>query len=329
MLLLVGNPSSQSGRNAERIALARALMERHGIANALLPTRPDGLTVLDVAERLRGGGYEAVVAMGGDGTFADVAKGLMLSGTQIPMGLLPTGTANNNGRSVGLSADPADLERNVMTLKEGTPAPFDAGHVAAFDVLDRHVASDWFFDSMGWGISARILRMRNEDRRLVAGVPILRELYRDRVVFVGAVARAFLESWVGDQQFEAEVTTEHGTVFLEHVTDLIVNNTRYYASAWVFDPTSSHEDGEMELVPFRGQQEWIARCAVSIDGLPPVDDTLPEMSPIVRARRFEVRLLERAGADPVETQLDGEQWAGATRWDIEVVRHAIHLLVPG
>jgi diacylglycerol kinase family enzyme len=330
MHLLVGNPTAQSGRNAERIDEARRLMDQVGLAHDFLATRAGGRTVGDVAKALSGGAYACVVAMGGDGTFAEVAKGLLASGTALPMGLLPTGTANDQGRSFGMFAAPKYLEQNVRTLLAGHTVPLDAGHVYAYDLVDKLVAEDWFFDSLGWGISARILRMRNEDRRLVGDVPILRELYRDQLVYAGAILQAFLASYVEEQKFEAEVDTPAGPIFLDGMTDLVIKNTRIYAGAWILDPTSSPEDGEMELVPFRGRNEWIARAVVHLDGVPiPVPlDQLAELSPIVRSSRFTVRVNDRPMGQPVEAQLDGEEWISAASFRVEVVRHALRLIVP-
>ena len=330
MHLLVGNPTAQSGRNAERIDEARRLLDAYGLRHDFLSTRSGGRTVGDVAKALTGGAYGAVVAMGGDGTFAEVGKGLLESGTGLPMGILPTGTANDQGRSFGMSAAPRYLETNVATIAAGQTAPLDAGRVSAFDHLDQLLAQDWFFDSLGWGISARVLRLRNEDRRLVAGVPLLRELYRDHVVYAGALLQAFLASYIEEQKFEAEVVMPDRTVYLENLTDLIVKNTRMYAGAWVFDTTGSPEDGEMELVPFRGRNEWIARAVVNLEGVPlplPFEE-MAELSPVYRARVFDIRIHDRPMGQPVEAQLDGEEWITAGRWRVEVVRHALRLIVP-
>lgn len=330
MHLLVGNPTAQSGKNAERIDEARRLLDRHGVRHDFLSTRPEGKTVQDVAKALAGGAYEAVIAMGGDGTFAEVGRGLLGCGRRIPMAVLPTGTANDQGRSFGMYAPARYLEDNVRTVAAGHVAPLDAGRVTAYDHLDGELATDWFFDSLGWGISPKILRMRNEDRRLVGGIPILRELYRDQLVYAGAVLRALLQSYVEVTKFEAEVTTPEGTVFLDGLTDLVLKNTRVYAGSWVLDPTSSPEDGEMELVPFRGRDEWIGRAVVTLDGLPvphELDPALPPLTPIIRAPWFRLKVLDRPGG-VVEAQIDGEEWVAAASWRIDVVRHAIDLVVP-
>lgn len=332
MHLLVGNPTAQSGRNAQRIDAARRLMDSWGLHHDFLATRSGGRTVGDVARALRGGAYETVISMGGDGTFAEVAKGLIESGMDIPMGMLPTGTANDQGRSFGMSSSPRALDQNVATLVARRTAPLDAGKVLAYDIMDQPIGTDWFFDSLGWGISARILRMRNEDRRLVGGVPLLRELYRDQLVYAGALLRAFMASYIEEQKFEVEVTTPTGHLFLDGLTDLVIKNTRVYAGAWVLDPTSSPEDGEMELVPFRGRDEWIARAIVTLDGTPlPLHqlESLRPMSPMTRAPWFHLRIHDRPMGQPVESQLDGEELIVAASWKIEVVRHAIRLIVPG
>jgi diacylglycerol kinase family enzyme len=331
MYLLVGNPSAQSGRNADRIDEARRVMDRLGLRHDFLATRPGGLTVQDVSRALRGGAYQVVISMGGDGTFHEVAKGLLASGSDVPMGMLPTGTANDQGRSFGLSSNRDELERNVATIAAGHLTPCDAGRVTAFDLMDQPLGTNWFFDSIGWGISARTLRMRNEDRQLVAGVPILREVYRDQLVYAGALLRSFLASYIDEQKFEVEVETDDGrTLFLDGLTDLVIKNTRIYAGAWVLDPSSLPDDGEMELVPFRGRQEWIARAIATLDGLPvkPPVESVKELSPVVRARRFELRIHDRPMGEPVEAQLDGEEWVTAARWQVETVRHAIRLVVP-
>ncbi|MFN7147567.1 MAG: hypothetical protein ACK4YP_27615, partial [Myxococcota bacterium] len=164
---------------------------------------------------------------------------------------------------------------------------------------------------------------------LVGGIPILREVYRDKFVYAGAVVRALLQSYVEVTKFEVEVTTPAGTVFLDGLTDLVLKNTRYYAGSWILDPTASPEDGEMELVPFRGREEWIGRAIVTLDGLPvqELEAPIPALSPIIRAPSFTLKIHDRPGGN-VEAQNDGEEWVAAATWKIDVVRHAIDLIVP-
>lgn len=330
MYLLVANPTAQSGKNADRIDEARSMMHAHGMRHDFLATQHNGLTVALVADALRTGAYDMVIAMGGDGTFNEVGRGVIESGLQIRMGMVPTGTANDQGRSFGMNSGRSSLARNLEILRQGHTTPLDAGRILAYDTFDNLVGQSWFFDSLGWGISARILRMRNEDRRMIDGVPFLREVYRDRLVYTGALLRAFMASYVEEQKFEAEVTTPDGNFVLSGMTDLVIKNTRVYAGAWVFDETALPDDGQMELVPFRGRHEWLARAVVHLDGLPVVSQLTPSgaLSPVTRAPWFDIRIKDRPLGQVVEAQLDGEESMIAERWRIETVQHALQLCVP-
>ena len=328
MHLLVGNPTAQSGRNRERIDRARELLDMHALAHDFMATLPGGATVGAVTQAARTGRYSTIVAMGGDGTFREVAASILDSGEACVLGMLPTGTANDQGRSFGMSAAPEALDRNVATLAARYIVPLDGGRLTPLGA-PAGTAPTWFFDSAGWGLSARVLRWRNEDRAVVGQIPLLRELYRDKFVYAGAVLQAFLASYVQDQDFDCDVETPSGTHRIEGITDLIVKNTRYYAGAWVFDESASPEDGLMELVPLRGRNELIARAVLAHEEVPVFAEELPEgfqLSEIVRAPWFRLRLRERGV--PVEAQVDGEEHAPGNDWQIEVVRHALQLIVP-
>jgi diacylglycerol kinase family enzyme len=327
--LLVGNPTAQSGKNSERIERAIRGLSAAGVQCELLPTLPGGATIPAVAERLRGAGYRCVIAMGGDGTFREVASGLLESGRagQVAMGMLPTGTANDQGRSFGLDAGEAALERNLEVVVAGRETRLDAGRMTGAGRMA------WFFDSAGWGISARVLRARNEDRALVdAHAPLLKALYRDHLVYAGALLRVFLESYVVDDAFTAEIDADGTRVVLGGLTDLIVKGTRVYGGAWVFDRTSRHDDGLFEVVPFRGKLDWTSKAIVDFDGNPVTEEMLNavgvEHSHPFRFSRASVRLVWPAGGAAPAAQIDGEEFPAGDHATIEVVPRAIRLIVP-
>jgi diacylglycerol kinase family enzyme len=328
--LLVGNPTAQSGKNAERIDRATRALADAGIACDLLATLPAGATIPAVAERLRGGAYTCVVAMGGDGTFREVASGLLDSGraADVAMGMLPTGTANDQGRSFGLDAGEAALARNVTVVAAGRETRLDAGRIVAGD------RTAWFFDSAGWGISARVLHARNEDRALVeAQPPLVKALYRDHLVYAGALLRVFLESYVVRDAFSAEIVDGDGAhVVLDELTDLIVKGTRVYGGAWVFDRTSRHDDGLFEVVPFRGKLDWTSKAIVDFDGNPVTEEMLNaigvEHSHPFRVSRMTLKLAWPEGGAKPAAQIDGEELAATSEASVEVLPRAIRLVVP-
>jgi YegS/Rv2252/BmrU family lipid kinase len=69
-------------------------------------------------------GYRAVVAVGGDGTVAEVITGL--AGTSVPLGIIPKGTANQVACNLGI---PGDIEGAVDVAVNGVVAPIDLGQL--------------------------------------------------------------------------------------------------------------------------------------------------------------------------------------------------------
>ena len=76
------------------------------------------------ARQAVGQGYRAVVAVGGDGTVGEVITGV--AGTEVPVGIVPKGTANQVACNLGI---PNDIEAAVEIAVNGVPAPIDLGQL--------------------------------------------------------------------------------------------------------------------------------------------------------------------------------------------------------
>lgn len=327
--LLIGNPTAQSGKNQERIDRALELMSTAGIAADFLSTAPHGQTIAAVRAALEQKPYSVVVAMGGDGTFREVAAGLYTCARreEVALGMLPTGTANDQGRSFGLRSDRDALERNVGVIRDAHETRLDAGIYRA-----GGRDPDFFFDSCGWGLSARVLAQRNKDRLAVDQLGPLKELYRDQAVYAGAFLKTFLESYVVDDKFRVVGTLDGQSFEIDGLADLIVKNTRVYAGAWVLDERSRHDDGIFELVPFVGKLDWTSKAIRDLEVVPLNEEILEEVglqhSPTLRGSLLELEFFSPEGGAPLATQLDGEEWPADTRVHIQVAPRALRLLVP-
>ncbi len=331
--LLVGNPTAQSGKNQECMDRALSWLKAHDISCDFLATEPEGRTIDMVTHALDTGDHGCVICMGGDGTFREVASGLLTSrrAAVVSMGMLPTGTANDQGRSFGLEAGEAALLANLEVVLAGKETRLDAGKITAYSDAGV-VQSAHFFDSAGWGISARVLFERNQDREWVQKVPVLKDVYRDHLVYAGALLRVFLESFVVSDKFDARVVADGITHDLDDLTDLIIKGTRVYGGAWVFDRTSAHDDGKFEVVPFRGKRDWTNRAIVDLDGNPFGKENLgavgiEHIEPL-SAQSIELTFGEYAGASALHAQIDGEEFPATPRVTIEVIPRAIRLIVP-
>ncbi len=334
-ILLVGNPTAQSGKNAERIERARAWLGSRGARCDFVATLPAGETVGLVKAAVDAGDHGTVVYMGGDGTFRDVASGILASARRddVAMGMLPTGTANDQGRSFGLEAGEDALEKNLEVVLAGHETRLDAGRLTRA----REGAPPFeglFFDSAGWGISARVLRTRNDDRRAIEPIEPLKAIYRDHLVYAGALLRVFLESYVVPDKFTVHAVADGRAVELDGVTDLIVKGTRVYGGAWVFDRESRHDDGLFEVVPFLGKRDWTSKAIVDLEGSPLSEDVLNavgiEHTKPFRAAKLELRFTVPEGSAALTGQIDGEELDADPRETVtvDVWKQALRLIVP-
>src|SRR4249920_1261336 len=90
--VLVANPTAHSGKAADWIRVARALLDEARVPHRFVATEPEGRTIDRVRDAIDDGGARVVIYMGGDGTFAEVAKGIFASShaPEVAMGMLPT-----------------------------------------------------------------------------------------------------------------------------------------------------------------------------------------------------------------------------------------------
>jgi YegS/Rv2252/BmrU family lipid kinase len=119
--VLIHNPRAGNGGNSRRRTLdeARAILASGGIETDLAETRKPGEAV-EIARAAAKAGYDLVIVCGGDGTLNEVVNGLASSpgGCQLPLALLPGGTANILAKELGL---PWDVLRAARRLPQATP----------------------------------------------------------------------------------------------------------------------------------------------------------------------------------------------------------------
>lgn len=326
LFVLFGNPSAQSGRAADAIASATELLEGRGRRVVFVATEPEGRTPALVARTIGEKKPDVVLALGGDGTFNEVARGILASGVDVPLGMLPMGTANDQGRSFGLVPGREHVDEHVRVVLEGHVTQLDVGTIAARGERGQRVADTYFFDSASFGFAPDILAARNRDRREVARVPLLSMLYRDQVVYVGAALDRWLSSFVEPTKFSAVVATDRFDKSWLGLTDLVVKATPIFAGAWVLDRRAEPDDGLFELVAVTSRREWASRIATDLAHAP----VRPEVFGIeppehLAASRFDITLM-REGEAGIASQIDGEEWTRANHFEIAVLPRRLPLL---
>ncbi len=333
-MVLFANPTAQSGRGEAHVRKVMALLAAAGVEHRFVATAPEGGTVALVRDAIDVDGARVVVAMGGDGTFAEVAKGILGSAhaPRVAMGILPTGTANDQAKSFGMSAGPDALAANVEILAAGAVSAIDAGRIEVCDRADQVVRRDLFFDSASIGFGADALATRNHDRGVVAQIPLLGLIYRDMAVYAGAVARKFLETYVTDVKFDLEAEIDGKPYHFDSLLDVIIKNTRIFGGEWVLDPETRADDGVFELIPIAGRRDLTSKLFASLRHLPIDADTLRtlgiEHSEPIPGRRFVLTVVHPGRGGLPAAQIDGEEIDHGTRYRIEALPRCLNVIVP-
>jgi YegS/Rv2252/BmrU family lipid kinase len=161
---------------------------------------------------------ETVIVGGGDGTLTMAADGLV--DAQLPLGILPLGTANDLARTLNVPLDPLAAAQVIA-----------AGHLRRIDL-------GWFNGTHFFNVATVGL-----------GVGVTRRLNRDRKGRWGVLAYLFAAAQVVTRArpFAADIRTELEVIRVRTV-QVTVGNGRHFGGGMTLDDTASIDDGVLHLV---------------------------------------------------------------------------------
>ncbi|MDO3378993.1 diacylglycerol/lipid kinase family protein [Geoalkalibacter halelectricus] len=216
-IIVIANPTA-GRRGPQRIEQAVTALRRRGACVDLWYTqrRGDGLDLCRQAIERR---PDAVVAAGGDGTINEVINGL--AGSDIPLGILPLGTANVFAREIGLGKDIADA---VETIFAGRTQRVHLGLAG-----DRH-----FLLMAGIGFDAQVVYQLD--------LGLKRLLGKAAYVLTGVRVLLAPPSQLLEIEADGEILTGYG---------VIIGKARHYGGAFQATPLAGLDLPELDLCIFR------------------------------------------------------------------------------
>ena len=122
-LLLIYNPNSGKKNIAQHLDKIIEIFKSEG---KLMTLYRLGKENPDLTDTIVNGGFDGVVVCGGDGSVNAVAKTILDSGKDIPLGVIPNGTCNDFSRSLGM---PNDLLRCARLVAQGNILETDIGFI--------------------------------------------------------------------------------------------------------------------------------------------------------------------------------------------------------
>ena len=290
-IMLIHNPAAGRDRGRLQTTLAR-LRSLGSVPEVWATARRGEAEALARAAVERD--YDLVVAAGGDGTVNEVVNGLI--GSDLPLALLPLGTANVLAIEIGLDTAHGALARTIL---RGTPVDVCLGRIRGANGASR------LFTTMA-GAGA--------DAHAVASV----DLVGKRVLGTGAYYAEMARQLLVFPFPNYRITVDGATY---DAASVVIANGRYYAGQYILAPDADLTEPCFQVCLFeRGGRLAALRyvMALQMDRLTKEPDYR-----IVTGRKVRV---EGPTGDPV--QADGDIVAELPV-DIEIVPGALRLLMPG
>lgn len=290
--LVIINPSSANGSTGEAWpGIASDLRSEFGSFQvAFTKVRGDAATIANDAARK---GVKLIIACGGDGTVSEVANGILSSGKDAELGIVPSGTGGDFRRSLEI---PAASRAAARVLREGKTRHIDVGRISFRDHNGAE-AMRYFVGVASCGMSTKVIQ------RVKAGGPDwlpanTPKWLGGRIAFGASLLQTAMRS--EPTRLLVQLDDAHERHLL--VTNLVIANARYFGGGMKIAPDAKLTDGKFDVIGVGdlGAMKIFTSAPRVYFGS---HLSLPQVSHAL-ARKVVVRPAER-GAE-VDLEVDGE-----------------------
>jgi diacylglycerol kinase (ATP) len=280
---VVFNPQAGRGRGAGLVQPFLEALQRAGVSQVAhaLTTRAGDEQTLTAAALAQG--YRRIVAVGGDGTWSNVANAIVRAGGHAALGLVPAGTGCDLAKSLDVPA--RDLDACARIVAAGRTRRIDVGRIE-----DRY-----FLNVAGFGFDIAVIEHTWRVRGL--GGPLL-YLYC-------AVSQLF--AFPG---FPLRLQAGGESARRLELLMLVIANARVFGGGFQIAPHADLADGALDAVWF-GNMGSAGRLRALVRLLRGTHRELPD---VATARAASFRLSFDA---PPAYETDGE-WNRARSAELEV-----------
>ncbi len=267
MVLFVINPAS----GTYRFSVIKSIIDKVSVENKvdydLLETTGHD-DVRNIRQFVESNNPEKVIAVGGDGTLNNVA--VALAGKNIPLGIIPAGSANGMATELRIPSDP---ERAVNIALQGKTVAIDA-----VSVNDRFVSLH-FSDI---GLNARVVE-RFEKNKVRGFRGYLKEYVKE--LFHSKTMKHYLKV--------------DGEMFSTHSMMLMIANAQRFGTGAYFNPEGKLDDGFFELIIFKKYPVWYIIPII-------VAFFTRKLNQLERVKMITCRQVQIINTSPQVLQVDGE-----------------------
>ena len=289
------NPTAGRGRAGKRQERILEIFAEADVAVELHNSNSVGDLEQQVQDCAAGGETRIVVA-GGDGSIHEAANGILTSGRDAALGVIPTGTGNDFAKACDI---PLNWEHATQLLADRIRSNSPARRIDAGRFNDR-----FFANGAGIGFDAKVTRIARSIR-----IPL------GDLVYLIAVFRAMIDGVsTPDLTIDADGFEWRGPMTLASIS-----NGAWVGGMFHIAPMADNADGRLELV----MAKPMSRPRM-LRVLPKLIDGQHLDSPEIL--HSSVTRLRARASDALPSQLDGEVQPLQTEFDIELLPQALSLL---
>lgn len=306
--LVIVNPKSAAGATRDKWSATVSDLRAHFGPFAVAFTKGPG-DGADLAKRAALAGRKFIIACGGDGTINEVANGIIGSGEDAELGVLPSGTGGDFRRSLGM---PFTVRDAAAALRSGVTKTIDVGKVT-FSDHSGDTVSRYFVNVSSAGLAAKIVK-QVKSTSIFDWLPV--ESIRGKANFAASTLKQVADLSPALLRVRFDNGEEHGLQTLA----FCIANARYFGGGMAIAPDAKMNDGLFDVVNIGD----ISTLRILLNGISLYRGThtsLPEVK-VTRARRIEI-----SSAEEVLIETDGEL-PGRLPAVYEVVPAAIRVRVP-
>lgn len=235
-------------------------------------------------------GHQILVCCGGDGTLNEVITGLLRSGQPLPLGYIPTGSANDFARTLQLCTLPA---KAAAAIAEENPWSIDVGQFNGNRYFS-YIASFGAFTSASYRAPQEIKNTLGQLAYVLEGVRDIAHI----------------------RPYQVNVRTESASYSGEYVFGSVTNSTSVAGIVKLDRSTVDLQDGLFEVILVK-----TPRTALDLNRI--ISGVANSNFDNEMFEFFKAGALDFQMPEPVDWSLDGEKAEGGLRVRIQNLPHAL------
>ena len=215
-ILFIVNPIAGGGKAKSLISLIESQMTKNNVDFKIIITERKRQATEISEKNIEN--YQVIVAVGGDGTVNEVAKG-MINKNRGVLGIIPGGTGNDLARGLGIPLKGQDA---IDIILKGNKKEIDIGKVNSYDFLN--------ISSVGF------------DAEVVVNNERIKKKVKNHVSYAISVVYTLFK--FKDKTMKIEID---GEKWDEEILLLAVGNGRYYGGGMKILPQAQVDDGCLDI----------------------------------------------------------------------------------